>query len=561
MSHYLARVRQQVTKIALVAIAYFSVGWLTIALLDLGVEASPIWFSAGIALAALLIWGEGIWLGIALGDFSLIFILGASWQLGVSSALGSTLSALLGVKLLRLTNFSPYLMRIRDAIALIVFAAVLSPLLNGAIDLVARLLAGKLAGQDFWYQWWILWLGDNTGILLVTPLLLQLQSQSWQWRSRRQMLEMAMILGLLAGVSWIIFASHGININFPWLRLTNAHYLEYMPLPLVAWAALRFQIWGAVLASWLVSLLAMLGAFKGVGPFVLQTPTLTQAILLLQTYMIIVASTALLLAAAVSERQQLEKQLRLMLERQVEERTLQLQDKIAQVERLDEMKTVFLQAVAHDLRTSMMGLSMILKNLQKQSGDTVSLARSILERIVQNSDRQLTLVNALAQDHFAEERSLILCCQPLSLKEHVETLLPDWQLQYSRNQAQLENLIPDNLPNIYADPEQLKCVFNNLFANCLKHNPPGIHVAIEASLDKDAIRCTITDNGIGMSEQQCQNLFKLYVRSLYNQRLTGIGLGAYQCRQIIEAQGGAIGVNSTPGVGSQFWFTLPVTKI
>ena len=335
MSHYLARVRQQVTKIALVAIAYFSVGWLTIALLDLGVEASPIWFSAGIALAALLIWGEGIWLGIALGDFSLIFILGASWQLGVSSALGSTLSAFLGVKLLRLTNFSPYLMRIRDAIALIVFAAVLSPLLNGAIDLVARLLAGKLAGQDFWYQWWILWLGDNTGILLVTPLLLQLQSQSWQWRSRRQMLEMAMILGLLAGVSWIIFASHGININFPWLRLTNAHYLEYMPLPLVAWAALRFQIWGAVLASWLVSLLAMLGAFKGVGPFVLQTPTLTQAILLLQTYMIIVASTALLLAAAVSERQQLEKQLRLMLERQVEERTLQLQDKIAQVQRLE----------------------------------------------------------------------------------------------------------------------------------------------------------------------------------------------------------------------------------
>ncbi|MGK7945381.1 MAG: sensor histidine kinase, partial [Microcystaceae cyanobacterium] len=68
----------------------------------------------------------------------------------------------------------------------------------------------------------------------------------------------------------------------------------------------------------------------------------------------------------------------------------------------------------------------------------------------------------------------------------------------------------------------------------------------------------IADDGIGLTKEQQAQLFKLYVRSLHNKHLTGIGLGCYQARQIIEAHGGKIGVTSQLDQGTRIYFTLPI---
>ena len=248
------------------------------------------------------------------------------------------------------------------------------------------------------------------------------------------------------------------------------------------------------------------------------------------------------------------------LEKQVQERTSQLQEKMVEVQELHDMKAVFLQAVSHDLRTSIMGLLMLLKNLQNRSGESLVLSRTILDRMINSSERQLTLINALSEDHFSEQRPLTVHCQPLCLSEFVDQLLQQWQPLLKQNDACLTPNIPHNLPLIYGDQTQLHQVFDHLVSNAIKHNPPGIHLTIDAKVDQGMVYCRLTDDGIGMCEQQCDQLFKLYLRSLHDRRRTGIGLGSYQCRQIIEAHGGHIGVTSTVGRGCQFWFTLPIAK-
>jgi len=156
----------------------------------------------------------------------------------------------------------------------------------------------------------------------------------------------------------------------------------------------------------------------------------------------------------------------------------QLQNEIKERQKTEETLEIYLHAVSHDLRNPVIGMLMILNNLIKNSqGETKEVSRKILQQMANSCDRQLTLINALSENHFAEERPLILHRQPLSLKEQVEIWLKDWQKDFDLYQATFINLLPDNLPAIDADPCQLRSVFEQLLNNALKHNPPPIQLA------------------------------------------------------------------------------------
>ncbi|NJR61251.1 MAG: sensor histidine kinase, partial [Cyanobacteria bacterium CRU_2_1] len=103
-------------------------------------------------------------------------------------------------------------------------------------------------------------------------------------------------------------------------------------------------------------------------------------------------------------------------------------------------------------------------------------------------------------------------------------------------------------------------VYQNLIANALKHNPPRLTLTLDAQLEENWIRCTVTDDGIGISSEQCDKLFNPYFRGSQKPKSVGLGLGLYLCQQIIQAHGGEIGVQSQIGEGTTFWFTLPVSE-
>ncbi|NJO75173.1 MAG: PAS domain S-box protein [Leptolyngbyaceae cyanobacterium RM1_406_9] len=246
------------------------------------------------------------------------------------------------------------------------------------------------------------------------------------------------------------------------------------------------------------------------------------------------------------------------LEQQVEERTAQLQQKMQELQQLNQLKDEFLNAFSHDLRTPIMGVSLVLKNLLNQSGDIVPITRSIVTRMLQSSEHQLQLINSLLQAHMGETQGVVLHCELIQLGLLTQVILEELEPLVVKNQATLKNLVPPDLPLVTADPLQLRRVFENLITNALNHNPPGVDLTISARVEEEMIRFNFQDNGVGMSQEVSDRLFERYVRGPKSRHSTGIGLGLYLCRQIITAHGGQIGVYSAPNVGSTFWLTLPL---
>ncbi|MEG3858874.1 MASE1 domain-containing protein [Microcoleus sp. herbarium12] len=991
---------------SILAVAYFVTGKLAASVLGLvKAEASPVWPPAGIALAAMLLQGRRMWPFIALGSVLLNSTAGIPSPVIVTSAFSVTLQALAGETLLQRIGFCTKLDRLRDVLGLVAAAVIGSTLLGSTLGNLGICVFGWAQWSNFSRNWWTTWLGDGMGILIVTPVLLTLDrsfksfeiprksciisnfkavfnSQNYQLpitnypntshptKNRYNLpfllsyLEALILLTLLVSVSWLVFCSK--------TQTAIALYpLEYLPFPLIVWAALRFQPPGAIFAYSIVSYIAIWGAVQGGGPFLVKSENLKQAVLFLQAFTGTIAVVALMLAAAVAEREQalvelrrtaaqlrdahaslanaqriaglgnwdlncaatatiqnctasperatpnielhwsdelyrllgltpgsvkptpemflqavhpedrelvarsqsqamferlpycinyrialadgsertvceqsainsnviaatvqdvterhraeaalrassdrdrllsemalrirhsldleqilnttvaevrqffkadrafigildaaganlpmpvygkivaesvgsqylsilglllddqnhlahlrtfyarsrvrtvcdtaavpltdtvakyyrdyqiratlnvpivlgdelfgilavnqcsdrrqwqefeidlLEKlatqvaialqqaqllqqvkELNANLESQVEERTSQLQQKMHELQESNCLKDLFLHAVSHNLRTPVMGMLILIKNLLNKSAcesiQDVPVSRSILQRIVQASEHQLTMVNSLLDAHATEVKGIVLNTEPLHLQSLSSAIIAGLKPMMAKNQVTLTQEISANLPLVKADSKHLHRVLENLLTNAIKHNHPGVNINFKAEVievekslnfaenaqfftssnnfvsrcipnlpsaagdrtstldttDKNQetrlkfnldssrqlprhhgqignnskklpgvtvkmVRCTVTDNGVGISAKQRESLFELYVQDPNSRQLTGLGLGLYLSKQIIKAHGGFIGVESTPGGGSTFWFSLPVVS-
>lgn len=265
------------------------------------------------------------------------------------------------------------------------------------------------------------------------------------------------------------------------------------------------------------------------------------------------------------------------LESQVQERTEQLQQKLQELQELSELKDFFLHAVSHDLRTPIMGMLLVLKSLlakgckdtnQDMIAQNVIMSRCVLERIIQSSDRQLEMLNILLDAHAIEANGAnSLNFQDSSLGCLIEQVICCLNPLAEANQATLVNLVLPNLPLVHVDQDQIRRVFEKLIINAIKHNPPGLTLTINASVEdvnkgthekgcKRFVRCMLQDNGTGVDDGEY--LFENYAKGKHAKYSTTIGLALYLCRQIIAAHGGQIGVVSNPNSGATFWFTLPI---
>ncbi|BCL38173.1 PAS domain-containing sensor histidine kinase [Nostoc sp. MS1] len=252
------------------------------------------------------------------------------------------------------------------------------------------------------------------------------------------------------------------------------------------------------------------------------------------------------------------------LEHQVEERTAQLQQKIAELAQMQRVKDVVLHTVAHDLRTFVIGNLMVLENMGEKSSlapntqSLISVPRSILDRMIQANNRQLAMLDSLLDIHSCQEQRLNLNQELVPFGEFLEQIITKLQPILSENQSTITNLLPPDLPLVMADKTRLEKVLLNLLTYSLQHNPPGLNFTINAIVEDGMIRTYIQDNGVTMSKAECDRLFDLQIRDPQAPCSTAICLKMYLCKQIIQAHGGQIGATHHPQQGLTFWFTLPL---
>ncbi|MBI4226751.1 MAG: MASE1 domain-containing protein [Candidatus Omnitrophica bacterium] len=287
--------------IPLVAVVYYATARLGLLLAFQHTNASPVWPPSGLALAAMLAWGPGIWPGIFLGallaNVAEFMTVAAAppWLLFLVSiviGIGNTLEALVGRWLLArwVGDRSPF-DRAQDVMRFVA-VALLMALVSPAIGPLAIISAGVAPPALFGTMWLTWWLGDATGVLVLTPCLwLWSRPIRLRWPPPRGVEAMALIIGVVV-VGRIAFGA--------WLPPTAHYPLAFLMLPMLLWAALRFGPRAAATTLMGVAGMAIWDTLRGVGMFV--RPTVNESLLLLQAWVGVWTMTVLVLAAVLHER-------------------------------------------------------------------------------------------------------------------------------------------------------------------------------------------------------------------------------------------------------------------
>ena len=230
--------------------------------------------------------------------------------------------------------------------------------------------------------------------------------------------------------------------------------------------------------------------------------------------------------------------------------TRDLTERVQHERRLEQ----FAQAVSHDLRQPLRTMTVNLELIEKRIGNTLDTEQQqLLEDAIVDCKRTRTMVDGLLQYVRVETGDSTI--EAVDCNEVVTDAVRDLEALTTAHDAEIS---VGSLPTVRVDREQLHVVFLNLLENAVKYTEeesPEIHV--DAKRTDGSFQLSVADTGMGIEQSEREEIFELFERSHRVHESDGIGLGLTLCKQIIEQHGGEIWVDSSPGEGSTFYFTLP----
>lgn len=231
---------------------------------------------------------------------------------------------------------------------------------------------------------------------------------------------------------------------------------------------------------------------------------------------------------------------------------------ISEQKRDEQRKNDFIGMASHELKTPLTSLIALVQVLQLKLKETPDqFVPSALEKVSTQARKMTSLINGFLNVSRLESGKLVVEKQPFDLTDLIREQIGDIRMTVSQHRFLFEPLAEIS---VNADREKIGSVISNLLSNAVKYSPKGKLVTVRCERRADEVIVSVQDEGMGVRSQDKDKLFDRYyrVKSEHTKNISGFGVGLYLSAEIIQRHEGRIWVDSEKGVGSTFYFSLPL---
>lgn len=249
------------------------------------------------------------------------------------------------------------------------------------------------------------------------------------------------------------------------------------------------------------------------------------------------------------------------LEARVSERTSELQQALKQLTTLNALKTNFVSNISHELRTPLAHMVGYLELLRGEDlGPLTTEQQKALDVMLKAYNRLYSLIDNLIQFSLVAEDKLSIKSDAVPVFRMIQKTVNHAQASVKDRQLKLRYQKPPKDLLVQADEQRITWVLAQLVDNAVKFNKDGGEVAIGVRLEKGIVNLSVSDTGIGIKQEQIDEIFEPFhqLDGSATRHYGGTGIGLALTQQILTAHGSTLRVNSIPGEGSTFEFSLPV---
>lgn len=226
---------------------------------------------------------------------------------------------------------------------------------------------------------------------------------------------------------------------------------------------------------------------------------------------------------------------------------------------LEETRRRSLANIVHELARPLGSIRSAVHVLRHGAGEDPEIRQELLGGIENQIERMQPLLDDLAQLHGQVSGEIRLQQKPIDLSQWLPSVLLPWRAAALEKGQHWQASIPANLPTAVIDPNRMAQVVGNLLSNAIKYTPAQGSIVVESDSDGHEVWIRITDSGPGIAPEEQARVFEPFYRSQRKQRFPqGLGLGLTIARDLVEAHGGRIDLETVPGQGSSFTLHLPL---
>jgi len=234
-----------------------------------------------------------------------------------------------------------------------------------------------------------------------------------------------------------------------------------------------------------------------------------------------------------------------------------------QIARINKMKSEFVTIASHQLKTPLSQMNWELELLLSKNQSGLSEKQlEIANTIRQSQETMARLVNDLLDVARIDQGRLVLNKEKVDLLEIIDAVINNNKILAKSSNVEISVIKPKKLPEIIGDKKRIAVVVDNLISNAVKYIEEKGFVEIKVEEGDGKINVYVKDNGVGIPDNQQNSVFQKFFRSnnAVRYQTEGTGLGLYISKNIVEQLGGKMWFKSIEGIGSSFWFYLPINN-